>query len=139
MKYTKISQSQLNEIEELIRVKNQTISELQKTVYDLTEQRNRFKNLSERRLETIEELTPFRLRHEDFEMTKEQLGRAYNVIDDLKIREDKYLNLNNKLTCDVDILETTLKKAVQMLNDATRIKTGTLEYADLSNILELTD
>lgn len=136
MKYVKLTQSQLDEIEELLRAKNLTISDLKDSIDDLTRQRDAFKEISERRLETIEELAQFRHSKRNEDTLREELKKAHEVIKEQQVKEKIMNKQINRLNSQLDIVNGTLKETMGLLDEVYGLHSFGIAKADLSNILD---
>jgi len=129
MKYVKLTQSQLNEIQELLESKNNTIKSL----------KDKINGLEKENIHKLKEDIYFlkednRLMSLECENTKSALNDAErnykSIYNDYKTLEDE----NHKVKCELSIQKSVTKAAIKMLNE---LGYENIPTADLSNILDI--
>lgn len=141
MKYVKISQEQLNEIEALINSKNETIDKLTASNEELA---SRYETL----LYDFENSDAEHWRHEYVKVKadNEKLNAELDEIEVKQEKDSKELHFTKKklrkveryhreVAHELELQKAMNKKAIKMLNEATKYGC-VMDEADLSNILD---
>lgn len=129
MKYVKITQWQLNEIQELLDNKNNTIKSLKDKINDL--EKENIHKLKEEIYFLKEDNRLMSLECENTELALYELQKKYKSLSD----DYKTLDLENyKVKCDLSIQKSVTKAAIKMLNE---LGYENIPTADLSSILNI--
>jgi len=129
MKYVKITQCQLNEIQELLDNKNNTIKSLKDKINDL--EKEGVCKLKEEIQFLKEDNRLMSLECENTELALYELQKKYKSL------TDTYRTLeseNHKVKCDLSIQKSVTAAAIKMLNE---LGYENIPTADLSNILDI--
>ena len=129
MKYVKLTQSQLNEIQELLESKNNTIKSLKDKINGL--EKENIHKLKEDIYFLKEDNRLMSLECENTKLALNEVERNYkSIYNDYKTLEDE----NHKVKCELSIQKSVTKAAIKMLNE---LGYENIPTADLSNILDI--